>query len=208
MSLDISTPEQGFTTIDLMRHGQVVHPEYFCAPEDEPLSFTGWREMANAAQDTKWDQIVSSNSARCRCFASSFSRKSTQQLEINKEWREMEFGSWVGVDKQHIWDNEAPLLHQLWFNPKSFTAPDGESMQGFIERIQAAWDELLETHAGKNILLVTHAGAIRVTLATALGISYQETLQFEIAHAHFTRLRVYPDGGVSLLGLGLPQIKQ
>lgn len=208
MSLDIDIPEQGFTTIDLLRHGHVVHPEYFCAPEDEPLSFTGWREMAMATQDTHWDQIVTSTNARCRCFASSFSRKNDQPLEINKEWREMEFGNWVGVDKQEIWDNEAPLLHQLWFNPKSFTAPEGESMQGFIERIQEAWDDVLETHAGKKVLLVTHAGAIRVILATALGISYQETLQFEIAHAHFTRLRVYADGGVSLLGLGLPQISQ
>lgn len=192
------------TTIDLLRHGQVVTPNLFCAPGNEPLGNHGWKQLTLATQHGHWDMVISSPSRRCHDFARLLAQRLNCPFGVDPRFGEMDFGDWIGKPQTTIWEEYPELMQQLWYQPRRFVAPNGEAMEDFIDRVQQAWEELQAHYAGKNILLLTHAGVIRVVLAKVLDILYQRSLRFEVGYAQITRVRIYPDGETSLLGHGLP----
>lgn len=194
------------TYIDLLRHGQVQTPGLFCAPSPEPLSTVGWQQLEHATRHCRPDWLISSPSVRCHAFAETFSCQNAIPLQVEPRLQEMNFGQWVGRQASELWQTEQAQMECLWNQPLDFTAPAGEAMPTFIQRVQSAWADLLQQHAGQRLLVLTHAGVIRVLLAQALGIPYPQTLRFELAYAHFVRITVYADGTSSVYGLGLEQL--
>ena len=195
------------TSIDVLRHGRVVTPNLFCAASNEPLSAAGWQQLRQATHAYQPDQILCSPSLRCAQFAQEFSTEQALALHIEPRIQEMNFGDWIGKSSQEIWATDQSGLQQLWIDPLSFTAPHGESMLAFIHRVQAAWDDFTRLYAGQRILLVTHGGVIRVLLAQTLGISYAQTLRFELGYGQAVRFHVYADHTSSVYGLGLEQLR-
>ncbi len=198
--------------IDLLRHGELQTSGLFCADENEPLSDKGMQQLIAATQSGQWDVIISSPSRRCREFAETLSPQQAD-LIIDEHFQEMDFGRWVGAFYAHVWQKEPEQLQALWDSPETFIAPDGESMQHFIARVQAGWQSLLDgyindtnptsystftPHKTGSILLITHAGVIRNILAHTLKMPHASTLSFDIGYARFTRLHYYPDGVYSL----------
>ena len=196
-------PNKPYTTIDLVRHGVVETPSLFCAQANEPLSKTGWAQMKLLEDLDIWEQIVSSPYARCQQFAQYLAKTKSLPHCTDEGLQEMDFGLWQGKTLQSIQQQEEDRLAQLWFSPLDFTAPDGESMLAFIERTQAAWHRLLAQHLNKSILLLSHAGVIRVILSIALNIDYVSTQKFNVAHGKINRLRYYPDQQYSLQAWGV-----
>lgn len=193
------------TTLDFLRHGQVVTPNLFCAPPLEPLSMSGWKQLTLATQHGQWDAVVSSPTRRCHDFAKLLAQRLRCPFEVNHHISEMDFGDWIGKTQSQIWEESPNLLQRLWQQPRRFHSPRGESMDEFINRVNYAWDDLRIRYNGQHVLVMTHAGVMRVLLARVLDIPYQRTLRFEIDHAQITRVRVYLDGVASLVGHGLPQ---
>lgn len=194
------------TRIDLLRHGQVATPSLFAAPLDEPLGMAGWKQMTLATQQGQWDVVYSSNTRRCHDFARLLAQRLGKPFIPDPRLCELDFGAWVGLSQQEIFARDPELLQQYYFQPRRFTAPDGESMEYFMRRVHDVWEEILLEQAGKRVLVLTHTGVIRVLIAKALDLLYQKSLRFEVGYASFTRLQVYPDGEVSLLGHGLPAV--
>ncbi|TXH67718.1 MAG: histidine phosphatase family protein [Thiothrix sp.] len=194
------------TQIDVLRHGRVLTPNLFCAPSTEPLSAEGWQQLTTATKGYRPDQILSSPSLRCAQFAEHFSSQAVIPLQIEPRIQEMNFGTWIGKSSQAIWEMDQTGLQQLWSDPLNFTAPQGESMHTFIQRVTAAWTDFTQGYAGQRVLLITHGGVIRVLLAQSLGITYAQTLRFELGYGQAVRLRVYADGHSSVYGLGLEQL--
>lgn len=194
------------TQIDVLRHGRVLTPNLFCAPSTEPLSAEGWQQLTQTTVAYQPDQILSSPSLRCAQFAEHFSRQHAIPLQFEPRIQEMNFGAWIGKSSQAIWASDPASLQQLWSDPLSFTAPQGESMQAFIQRVIAAWTEFTQRYQGQRVLLITHGGVIRVLLAQSLGIAYAQTLRFELGYGQAARFRVYQDGTSSVYGLGLEHL--
>lgn len=192
------------TTIDLIRHGQVATPDLFCAPPSEPLSMDGWKNLSKATQTGRWDAVITSPSRRCHDFARLLAKRLACDFYVEPNIAEMDFGTWVGKTRDAIWEQEPQQLQRLWQQPRRFIAPEGEAMDHFITRVQTIWLDLISQHAGKHIMLLTHAGVIRVILAHILDVLYQKSLRFDIGYAQVTRIRVYPDGGYSLVAHNLP----
>lgn len=202
----IMDDSQMITTIDLIRHGQVATPDLFCAPPSEPLSMAGWKNLSKATAAGEWDAVITSPSRRCHDFARLLAKRLACEFCVEPDIAEMDFGTWVGKKRDDLWESEAALLQRLWQQPRRFVAPEGEAMEHFITRVQASWLDLISQHTGKHIMLLTHAGVIRVILSHVLGVLYQKSLGFDIAYAHITRIRVYPDGEYSLVAHGLPHV--
>lgn len=195
------------TQIDVLRHGKVLTPHLFCAASDEPLSLEGWQQLVKTTKHYQPDQVLSSPSVRCLSFAQDFSAKRTIPLHVEQRIQEMNFGDWVGKSSQAIWEKDQAAMQQLWSDPLNFTAPKGESMLAFIQRVKAAWDDFTTLYTGKRILLVTHGGVIRVLLAQSLGIDYAQTLRFELGYGQAARFHVYVDGSSSVYGLGVESLR-
>ena len=191
------------TLLDLLRHGQVATPDLFCAPSHEPLSATGWQQLTHATATGQWDVVITSPSRRCHEFADALSARLACRLEVDQRLGEMNFGDWTGKAQLELWEQYPALMQQLWYQPLDFVAPHGEAMVDFIARVQRAWADILLKQAGQRVLLLTHAGVIRVVLAQVLGLAYQNSLRFEVGHARFTRIKAYPDGVSSVAGHGM-----
>nr|CAA6829579.1 MAG: Alpha-ribazole-5'-phosphate phosphatase (EC [uncultured Thiotrichaceae bacterium] len=191
------------TYIDVIRHGQVATPGLFCATTDEPLSKEGWQQLKTTTMMAQADQVITSPSQRCCEFAKQFAQKHEIPLQTLNTFQEMHFGDWVGLSAVDVWQQDSALLQTLWNDPQQFISPNGEALLEFAERVEHGWYELLEQYSGKHVLVFTHGGVIRVLLALVLGISYKNTLGFDITYGSAVRMRVYADGVVSVYGLGV-----
>ena len=56
-----------------------------------------------------------------------------------------------------------------------------------------AWDDILRSNRGQRVLVVTHAGVIRVILAAILHIPDEALLSLNVEYAALTELRVLRD---------------
>ncbi len=200
--MSISSPSSDATTVDLLRHGEVQTPNLFCAPLQEPLSKHGWAQMQRGSANEQWDCIVSSSSTRCADFAQQLAMKHNLSCHLDDALTELDFGDWIGKARDEVWSQSPDLLQNLWADPQAFVAPNGESMRAFVERINSAWQQCLIDHAGQRVLLISHAGVLRVILAQVLEIDYAKTLRLELAYGARHRLTVYGDGEVTLNFLG------
>jgi len=191
------------TIIDCLRHGETRTTGLFCASADEKLSPKGFTQLQNSTMNGEWNAIISSPLSRCAEFAKELSANKNTPLTINPALAEMDFGDWVNQPYKKLWDEHHEALQQLWQQPDDFIAPRGESIHTFRERIIKAWENILQQHAGKKILLITHAGVIRIILSHSLAMPLTTTQSFSLRHAHYLRLAHHPDGIYSLIGHGL-----
>jgi len=194
---------QTLTTIDLLRHGSLEKSGLFCAPFETKLSEAGFDAMHGNTMDESWHRIYTSPFPRCHSFAEQLALTSDIALEIEPDLQELDFGEWIGLSNEKVWQKSQPLLEILWTNPLSFQAPGGESMIDFVERVKQQWQKMIDVDKGQNILLITHAGVIRVILSIVLDIPYQKTLAIQVDYAQRSRVRVYDDGVASLEYHGL-----
>ncbi len=191
-----------YTTLDLLRHGQLETPGIFCAPPKAPLSHIGMENLFKTTRKGNWDIIISSPQQRCIEFAKQLASQKQCELLIDEQFKEMNFGDWVGLKSETLWQESSEMYQQLWQAPDDFIAPNGEAMQEFYTRVNTALDKILIEHKNKSILLITHGGVIRTILSKALNINTLSVIKFNIAYAQMSRLHCYPDGHFSLEFLG------
>lgn len=185
------------TTIDLLRHGACEGGEIFRGSSDVALSGQGWQQMRAAIakeiaeEAAPWQCVVTSSLQRCARFAEDVAAQQQLPLHIESRLQEIHFGDWEMRTHADI-HREAPGLVQRFFDdPFNATPPNGEMMADFRDRVMAAAQTLLEQHAGKHILLVTHGAVVRVLLCEWLQWSYAAFANIAVPYASFSRLRQY-----------------
>ncbi len=179
------------TTIDIIRHGEPEGGSKYRGHVDDPLSERGWAQMRAAVEGRSgWQQIVTSDLSRCAAFADEVGEKLTIPVERTDQFREVGFGDWEGMTAKEILAQDEVALSAFWRDPLNHTPPNAEPLADFYRRIESAWERMLADHAGKHILLVGHAGMMRVLLLKALGMSLDGFYRFDPRNATIIRLRV------------------
>lgn len=177
------------TYIDLLRHGEVEGGTCYRGITDDSLSSTGWKQMQKKiALQSHWDLIISSPLIRCHAFSVTLAEQLKTPLISTPALQEIDFGDWEGKTAAQI---EPKLLTQFYADPASFSVPNGELFVCFQQRIIKALLSLIKTHQGKKILIVTHAGVIRVILGHILGIDVEHSFKLKIAHACFSSIECF-----------------
>jgi len=191
----VITEERVTTLIDLMRHGEPVGGSRYRGQIDDPLSATGWEQMRAAVGNRHpWEVIVSSPLSRCLAFAEDLSERHAIPLEIEPRLQELGFGSWQGKTKDEISRYDPGLLQRFYRDPMNNRPDDSEGLADFRSRIQSGWNEILTRHAGKHILMVCHAGVIRMVLALILDIPLSNLFRIKVAPAGITRIECLEQG--------------
>ncbi len=181
------------TNIDLLRHGEVLGGSCYRGITDDPLTNKGWQQMQGKLDCNKhWDVIISSPLSRCHNFAKLLSSELQLALVTTPAFQEIDFGDWEGKTAEQI---DAQLLSQFYADPVNFSPPNGEPFNDFQQRILVAWQALLEAQQGKRILLITHAGVIRIILAHSLGLDIQHSFRLKIDHACLSSLEYFHSPG-------------
>ncbi|MFP5410119.1 MAG: histidine phosphatase family protein [Gammaproteobacteria bacterium] len=193
--------------LDLMRHGEPVGGRRYRGQIDDPLSEKGWAQMhAAVGEAAPWQHIVSSPLRRCREFAETLAGRHGLPLRFDDRLKEVGFGVWEGKSAAEI-EAEAPgTLARFKADPINARPEGAEPLAAFHARVAAALDEVRAQHAGQHVLLVGHAGVMRMALAWALEIPLEHAYRIEVATATLTRLR-FESGRASLIFHGSPRVE-
>lgn len=179
------------TTLDLMRHGEPVGGRKYRGQIDDPLSDKGWAQMRETVGDAApWTRIVSSPLARCRAFAESLAERHDLPLALDARLKEVGFGDWEGMSAGEIEAAWPGSLARFKADPVGARPAGAEALEVFYARVAEALAELTAAHAGEHLLLVGHAGVMRMALAWALHLPLANAYRIEVASASLTRLRL------------------
>ena len=161
--------------LDLLRHGETTLSHTLRGHTDDELTENGWLQMQSTIQQyvaggTNWDVIFSSPLQRCHVFAINLAEQLEIPLQLNMHIKEMYFGDWEGISTQSIYENEPELLANFWQFPIKYHAPNGESLEQFLQRVQVGFDEIhtqMKIHQWNRALVVTHGGVIKLLTCLA-----------------------------------------
>ena len=187
------------TTIDLIRHGEPVGGSKYRGQTDDPLSENGWAQMRAAVGDHRpWEAILTSPLARCRAFAEKLAARLALPLEMDARLMEVGFGEWEGRTAEELLATDSERLARFWSDPMRHAPPGGETLTAFRDRILAAWEDILAHHAGRHVLIVGHAGTIRIAVCHVLDMPLDRLFRIQVPNAGITRIQVDTNGAGAL----------
>lgn len=187
------TKEKG-TTLLLLRHGATDFPEgrYYCdAVEDPPLNGDGLKRASAWAERLKGESIAAvyvSPSRRTEETAQRATEGLGLRIETLDRLRERSFGAWDGLTPEEI-QTKFPEEWSAWKGDfLNFTPSGGESLLGFSRRVEETIQALLSQRAGQTLLVVTHAGPIRMIVAAALEIPLENIKRLVVGSCSMTQI--------------------
>lgn len=185
--------------VDLMRHGEPVGGRRYRGQTDDPLSEKGWQQMWGAVGEFRgWQHIVTSPLQRCAAFADALGDKLALPVTRDIRLQEAGFGEWEGKLPAEICADDAERLFRFKSDPVRHAPPGAEALAAFHRRVGEAWQELLAAHRGQHVLVVSHAGAIRMLMAHALGLPAGHVYRLHVGNAGLTRIQVDWSGDAML----------
>ena len=171
--------------VDLLRHGDTGRAGYLDGSTDSPLSNVGILQMERQTARGGWPLVIASPLQRARRPAEMLARVQACQLVIDPNWAEIDFGQWDGRRRVDIEADrgDRSLLASYYDNPQRLTPPGGEHWAAFERRVRAALADAYVRSAGQPTLVITHAGPIRMALATILGLPLQSLWAVRLGYA-------------------------
>ncbi|MBC2727329.1 histidine phosphatase family protein [Desulfosporosinus sp.] len=176
------------TRIILTRHGQTVWNTEgrVQGSLDSPLTEKGIlqaRSLALRLKDEKINYIYSSDSPRAVNTAEEIRRElGLEKIFLSPALREFSFGEWEGYIWQELRESYPDIFKQWDSVPHLVTTPGGENMDLVLKR---AWDflqQIIQTHRGETVCLVTHGITLKLLVTKALGFEVHEWAQTPWQH--------------------------
>jgi len=194
---------QTTSIIDLIRHGEPVGGSgRYRGQIDDPLSEKGWQQMREAVADhCPWEAIVSSPLSRCAAFAKELAERHDLPLSLDERLMEIGFGEWEGRSKAEISAQDPDALQNFYNDPVKFRPPGAETLIDFETRIADAWQAVLQQYSGRHVLVVGHAGVIRMLVRYILASPLESMFRIHVPNAGITRIRVDDEGEQALASL-------
>ena len=206
-------------TITLVRHGEVEEAYHRCynGHNDIALSAKGREEakqLAKFLKDQTFDTIYSSDLRRCRetteqlltsvipAKAGIHEPKHSSNTDslipasagmtifptpiYTQQLREKSWGKHEGMTFDAIVSQEAFIYKDFlqWIN-----ALDGEPYPQYIHRVKTFFTKTLPQTGYNNVLVVTHAGVIRVLMHILQGISLEAAFSINFPYSAYTTLK-------------------
>ncbi|MCF6323055.1 MAG: alpha-ribazole phosphatase family protein [Gammaproteobacteria bacterium] len=180
-------------TIDLMRHGEPLGGSRYRGQIDDPLSDKGWQQMRDAVVGhSPWDAIVTSPLIRCCAFAEALADAQQLPLAVEAGFKEVGFGSWEGKTRAELAETNPQQLQQFYQDPVKYRPEGAEPLAGFSARVAAAWQRMVDAQHGEHLLIVAHAGVIRVLICHVLGLPVEQMFRLQISNASISRIILDP----------------
>ncbi len=186
------------TCLTLVRHGEpataALGTHYGRA--DIELSETGRAQsiaVAGRLADARFDAVWSSGLQRAHWLAEHLA--SARGLRVHREtaFQERDVGRFQGMtyaEAARAFPVEAEQAH---LQPGLHRPPDGENMDDLAARVLPAVRELIREHADAEVVLVAHAGPIRVLLGEVLGVATAQLERIRLDYCSVSCVRYAGD---------------
>ena len=186
------------TTIDMLRHGEPIGGRRYRGQLDDPLSDKRWAQMREAvAEHCPWDVIISSTLSRCMEFARELGQRHGLEVKAESRFIEIGFGEWEGRTADELNREKPGQVQRFLTDPLNNTPPGAETLYEFETRIIDAWNDVLQQHSGQHVLLVGHAGMMRMIMRYVLDMPLECMFRIQVANATITRVRVEHTGAMT-----------
>lgn len=160
--------------IHVIRHTAVENPENLCYGFAEiPLRKECIEDFKSLDIDDHYDVIVSSPSQRC-CLLADFFKFDYQ---TDERLREMNFGSWELKKWTDIPEEEINPWYKDFVSVK---ASGGENLLEMQTRVLSFWQDLIDKKSMEKVLIITHAGVIRLILQAVLQFPLENMFTIQI----------------------------
>ncbi|UTA47682.1 histidine phosphatase family protein [Simiduia sp. 21SJ11W-1] len=178
------------TSIYLLRHGACTGGQIFRGRTDSPCTPEGFSQM-RATLDSlpALDGVISSPLVRCAAPAQDFARARGISCTLESAFAEIDFGTWEGRLVAEVEAESPSAIAAFWRDPVHHAPPAAETLPDFRARVAGAWQALLTQWAGKQVVLVTHGGVIRMILAELLAMPLRPLSHLHVPHASLSLIR-------------------
>lgn len=174
------------TKITFVRHGQSeANLELISSSARDlyPLTALGKEQASHAAEKLmreEYDLAFSSPIIRARQTAEPFISASGLELRLDDRIAEIESGAWEGKTQHDPSVKDARDAYKALPVEDRFLAKrggTGESWSDLEVRVKDFLDDMLRTHAGKNIVCFSHQGTIEIVLKVLKGLSNEHAAE-------------------------------
>jgi probable phosphoglycerate mutase len=118
-------------------------------------------------------------------------------VEIDRDLRELDFGAWEGLTGDEVRE-KSPLAFRRWWGAVDVRPPGGESVADVSARVARARARILERHAGRTVLLVSHVTPIKLLLAAGLAVGDEIVHRVFLEAASLSTVTWSSDGRTSV----------
>jgi alpha-ribazole phosphatase len=177
-------------TLYLLRHGAIEgnSEKRFVGQIDVPLSEKGRQQAKLWHQRLKEDEfsmIWCSNLQRTRETAAIVCPGERHNMRFMTDLREINMGSWDGVPMAQIRKECNELWRARGEDISGFRPPGGESFTDLQQRIVPVVENIVG-QAEEKVLLITHAGVIRVLLCHVLQMPLANLFRINLSYGVLT----------------------
>jgi len=168
------SPAPVVTRLYLARHGatQLSAEDRFAGSTDVALSDEGRSQAAALGRRLNTEQldaVYASPMSRTRETAALAASACGLSIELADGLREIDHGHWEGLTRKDV-EVRFPDEYASWeADPFTFAPRGGEPGVAVLARALAAVRQILDQHAGQQILVVSHKATIRLVLSSLLG---------------------------------------
>lgn len=197
MSEELHPPEQ-ITSFFLIRHGHtepVEHGRLYNDPAVEltPKGINQAHKIADWLTKQDAECLLSSQAIRVVSTAKIVSELIKLETELVPDLNEWDVGAWEGSSYLEIKKTKPDEYFHWVEDPIENKPPDGESIRDLYKRSVLVLDKMIDSHPGKKIALISHAGVIRSILAHALGMPLINFWRISIPAGSVSRVDFSPN---------------
>ena len=191
------------TTLVLVRHGVTAHTveKRFSgglASANPGLSDEG-REQIRVTADwlapiaEQIDAVIASPVRRTLESAEILAEVLGKPVDVEPGFAEMEFGTWDGKTFMDVAEQHKAEL-DAWLGSLDVAPGGGESFRDVEKRVLDGLQRLLEAHAGRTVVVVSHVTPIKVMVGHAVTAPLDSVFRMELSPASVSVLAFYGGG--------------
>jgi alpha-ribazole phosphatase len=191
------------TRIHLVRHGQVegFDQKRYNGQTDVALTDLGVEQyhlIKERLATTAISACYTSDLTRCVTGADIICRQFGIEPVRRRELRELNIGIWEGLTWTEI-KTRWPLEWQARLDDLvHYRVPQGENLLEVEVRVMPVIKEIVERHAGQEVLVVGHGGVNRVVLLNAIGAPLARMFNIEQNYGCYNIIDYYADDNVTV----------
>jgi broad specificity phosphatase PhoE len=161
--------------IYFLRHGETTASQTggYCGTLDPDLTPAGCQmaeDFADAYKSLPWAAVFSSPLRRAVATAKPLCEAVGIQMRLKKGLKEIAFGQWEGKTPEDV-NREFHDDYVRWLTDPGWNAPTGgEKGIDIARRSSLALEQIENTRAPGNVLVVSHKATIQIMLCSLLGI--------------------------------------
>jgi probable phosphoglycerate mutase len=105
----------------------------------------------------------------------------------------MEFGDWDGLTFDEVASRHGSDL-EAWLGSLDVAAGGGESFRDVQKRVFDGLQRVLDTHAGRTVVVVSHVTPIKTLVAHAVDAPLEAVFRMELQPASVSVVSFFPGG--------------